>query len=201
MAMAGIWTLSVIVSVLYGFATGTASQVGAAALEGAAAAVTLCISIGGIICLWSGVMEVMNRCGLSASLSRLLRPLLSRLFPGAGRDPELMNALAQNVSANLLGLGNAATPAGLKAAKGLLKQSGGSTASNELCRLVVMNTASIQLIPTTIAALRSAHGAQNAFDILPAVWISSTLSVCAGLICSLVLQGIFPREGKGAGRS
>lgn len=191
MAMAIIWTAAVVISVLFGAATGRAGDVGAAAMEGAAAAVTLCLSIGGMICLWSGVMEVMNRCGLSAALARLFRPLLSRLFPIAKRDPEVMEALSQNVSANLLGLGNAATPAGLRAAKGLLKHSPDGKASDELCRLVVMNTASIQLIPTTIAAIRAAAGAENAFDILPAVWISSVVSVTAGLLCSQVFRRFF----------
>lgn len=191
MAMAIIWTAAVVISVLFGAATGRAGDVGAAAMEGAAAAVTLCLSIGGMICLWSGVMEVMNRSGLSAALARLFRPLLSRLFPSAEKDSEVMEAISQNVSANLLGLGNAATPAGLRAAKGLLKHAPDGRASDELCRLVVMNTASIQLIPTTIAAVRAAAGAENAFDILPAVWISSVASVTAGLLCSQLFRRFF----------
>ena len=96
------------------------------------------------------------------------------------------------MSANLLGLGNAATPAGIRAAKGMQKMAQGSFASDELCRLVVLNTASIQLLPTTIAAVRAAEGAGNAFDILPAVWISSILSVCAGLLA----ERIFARRKK-----
>lgn len=191
MAMAIIWTAAVIISVLYGSATGNAAAVGSAAMEGASSAVTLCISIGGMICLWSGVMEVMNRCGLSAALARLFRPLLAWLFPSAKKDPEVMQALSQNVSANLLGLGNAATPAGIKAAKGLFRHSEDGRASDELCRLVIMNTASIQLIPTTIAAIRAAAGAENAFDILPAVWIGSLVSVSAGLLCSQLLRRFF----------
>lgn len=188
MAMGIIWTVMVTVSVIYGAATGRADAVGNAAMEGAAAAVTLCISIGGMICLWSGVIEVMNRSGLSSSLSRLLRPVLGRLFPGAAKDRSVMNALASNVSANLLGLGNAATPAGIKAAEGMMRQSGGRTASDELCLLVVMNTASIQLLPTTIATVRAAAGAESAFDILPAVWISSVASVTAGIICAKIMS-------------
>lgn len=188
MAMAWIWAGMVAVSVLYGAATGRASAVGAAAMEGASAAVTLCLSIGGMICLWSGVMEVMHRCGLAGALSRLLRPLLQRLFPAASRDEETMDALAQNMSANLLGLGNAATPAGLRAVRGMLRLSEDRSATDEMCRLVVMNTASVQLLPTTIAAVRAAAGAQNAFDILPAVWLSSAVSVCAGLLAARLLE-------------
>lgn len=187
MAMGIIWTVMVAASVLYGALNGRAEAVGAAAMEGAAAAVTLCLSIGGMICLWSGVMEVMRRSGLSAKLSRLLRPLLGRLFPTARRDQETMEALSNNVSANLLGLGNAATPAGLKAATRMLELSGGRVATDELCLLVVMNTASVQLLPTTIATVRAAAGAQSAFDILPAVWISSLASVTAGILCAKLL--------------
>ena len=187
MAMGVIWTVMVLVSVVYGAATGRAEAVGNAAMEGAAAAVTLCLTIGGMICLWSGVMEVMNRSGLSKALSNLLHPLLGRLFPSAARDKSVLNALSTNVSANLLGLGNAATPAGIKAATGMMRLSKGITASDELCLLVVMNTASIQLLPTTIAAVRAAGGAQAAFDILPAVWISSLASVTAGIACAKIL--------------
>ena len=117
------------------------------------------------------------------------RPLLGRLFPAARRDRETMQALSANVSANLLGLGNAATPAGIQAALRLKELSGTDRASNELCRLVVMNTASVQLLPTTVAALRSAAGAADAFDILPAVWISSAASVCVGLLAARLMEG------------
>ena len=189
MAMAYIWTGMAVISVLYGAATGRAAEVGNAAIEGAGAAVTLCLATGGMICLWSGVMEVMSRCGISRALARLLTPILGRLFPSAKRDPEVMDSLAFNVSANLLGLGNAATPAGIKAAAGLKRLSGMDAASDELVRLVVMNTASIQLLPTTIAAVRAAAGAESAFDILPAVWISSVLSVGAGLLAAKLMSG------------
>ena len=177
------------ISVLCSVATGRESQVAAAAVEGTRAAVELCISIAGMLCLWTGVMEVLRRCGTMDALARALRPLLGRLFPAARRDRETMQALSANVSANLLGLGNAATPAGIQAALRLKELSGTDRASNELCRLVVMNTASVQLLPTTVAALRSAAGAADAFDILPAVWISSAASVCVGLLAARLMEG------------
>ena len=186
--MGVIWVCAVVISVLFGAATGRAAAVGEAALSGAAQAVELCLSIGGMICLWSAVMEVMARSGISKALSRLLRPVLCRLFPMTFRDTNTAAALSENVSANLLGLGNAATPAGIRAAKGILKLHGENRASSELCRLVVMNTASIQLLPTTIAAVRAAAGAENAFDILPAVWISSAVSVCVGLLAAKIME-------------
>ena len=154
-------------------------------MEGAGQAVSFCLSVAGGICLWSGVMEVMERCGVSGLLSRLLRPLLGRLFPLSAREEAVFSALSENVSANLLGLGNAATPAGIRAAQGMARLRG---AEDELCLLVVVNTASIQLLPTTIAAVRAGMGAASAFDIMPAVWISSLLSVCAGILAAAVLR-------------
>lgn len=150
-----------------------------------------CIGIAGGICLWSGVMELMERCGIAAQLSRALRPVLRRLFPKAAEDEGILAALTENVSANLLGLGNAATPAGIRAAQGMARQSAAGKASGELCLLVVLNTASIQLLPSTIASVRAAAGAASAFDIMPAVWISSALSVGAGLTAAAVLRRLW----------
>ena len=183
MAMAWIWTGMVVLSVGYGIYAGTIGAVGAAAMEGAAAAVELCLSMAGIMCLWNGVMAIMRICGLTEALSRLFRPLLGRLMPQACRDGETLSALSGNVSANLLGLGNAATPLGIKAAQRMAAGCGGR-ASDELCLLVVLNTASIQLLPTTVAGVRSALGAENAFDILPAVWLASVISVAVGLLAA-----------------
>jgi spore maturation protein A len=180
--------LMLLFSLVFAALNGTLSNLTAAAVEGANQAVTLCVAICGMICLWSGVMELMRRSGLSEKLSWLLRPLLGRLFPSAARDRDTMDALSTNVSANLLGLGNAATPAGIKAALGLKRMSGLSSASDELCLLVVMNTASIQLLPTTVASLRASLGASAPFDILPAVWLSSILSVSAGILAAKLFR-------------
>ena len=188
--MGFIWTALVLAALVFGVLGGRLDPVANAAMEGAGAAVTLCISLAGAICLWSGVMEVMRRCGLLAGLTRLLRPVLSRLFPSARKNSEAADSLSLNVSANLLGLGNAATPAGIRAAKAL---SAGETASDELCRLVVLNTASIQLIPVTVCALRAAAGAARPFDILPAVWASSAVALACGLTAERLLGKIKKR--------
>ena len=132
-------------------------------------------------------MEVMNACGISAGLARLFRPILRRLLPDACRDEEALAAVSANVSANLLGLGNAATPLGIRAARRMARGCGG-VASNELCLLVVLNTASIQLLPATIASVRAAAGCQTPFDILPAVWMASAMSVTAGLLAAWLLS-------------
>lgn len=190
MAMAWIWTGMAVVSVVCGAVYGRMEAVSAAALEGAGQAVRLCLSMAGMLCLWTGLMEVMDRCGLSRRLGRLFRPVLRRLLPQASRDPETLAAVTANVSANLLGLGNAATPAGIQAAKRMAVGCSG-TASDELCRLVVLNTASVQLLPSTVAALRGGLGSAAPLDILPAVWLSSALSVTAGLACARVLSRVW----------
>lgn len=184
MAMSYIWSGLVILSFLWGFFHGNLSAVAAAALDGAQSALELSLSMAGILCLWSGVMEILNVCGLSRRIAALFRPLLRRLLPNASRDEETLAAVSANVSANLLGLGNAATPLGIQAARRMARNCGG-TASDELCLLVVLNTASIQLLPTTVASVRAAFGSAAPFDILPAVWISSLASVTVGLLTAV----------------
>ena len=190
MAMGWIWTGMVALSVLCAAANGRMEAVTAAALEGAGAAVELCLGMLGGMCLWMGVMELMERSGLAAGLARLFRPLLQRLLPRAARDEETLGALSANVSANLLGLGNAATPLGIRAAQRMARGCGG-VADDELCRLVVLNTASIQLLPTTVASVRAACGSDAPLEILPAVWLTSVLSVTAGLLAARLLQQLW----------
>ncbi len=192
MAMAWVWTGMVVLSLLFGLFTGRLDAVANAALEGANSAIELSLSMAGILCLWSGVMEIMNVCGLSSALARTFRPLLRRLLPNACRDEETLAAISANVSANLLGLGNAATPLGIRAARRMARGCDG-VASDELCLLVVLNTASIQLLPATIASVRAAAGCRTPFDILPAVWLASVLSVTVGLLTARLLS----RRGKG----
>ena len=180
MTMAWIWTGMAVLSILCGLATGRGDLVAAAAVEGAQAAVELCVSIAGMLCLWTGVMEIMRRSGLAEGLSRLLRPVLSLLFPQVSGDRGVMDSISANVSANLLGLGNAATPLGIEAVRRMERKTP-RTASDAMCMLVVCNTASIQLIPTTVASVRAAAGSSSPFDILPAVWLASALSVGVGI--------------------
>lgn len=192
MAMSVIWTGMVCASVLYGLWAGNGSAVAAACMEGAAAGVELCLTMAGVTCLWMGVMEVMKRAGLAEKLSRLLRPILCRLYPDCRRDRETMDDISANVSANLLGLGNAATPLGIRAARRMAVKSPG-VASDSLCMLVVCNTASIQLIPTTVAAVRLGAGCRTPFDILPAVWLTSAVALCVGVLAAKLMS----RMGRG----
>ena len=190
MTMTVIWTGMAAAAVVCGILSGRGAEVSAAAVEGAAAAVQLGISMAGMLCLWSGVMEVMRQSGLAEKLSRMLGPVLGLLFPQERTDRAVMDSISANVSANLLGLGNAATPLGLEAARRMARKRPG-VASDSLCMLVVCNTASLQLIPTTVAAVRAAAGCSTPFDILPAVWLASALSVTAGVLACKVLARLW----------
>lgn len=187
--MAIVWGVMVMASVVCAVAGGRMAQVSSAALEGARAAVELCISLAGVLCLWSGFMELLKQCGLERKLAALFHPLMRRLLPQASRDAETMAAVSGNLSANLLGLGNAATPLGIRAARRMALGAEGR-ATDELCRLVVLNTASVQLLPTTVAAVRAGCGSAAPFDILPAVWVSSILSVSVGLLAARLLERV-----------
>lgn len=187
MAISWIWAGMVILSLFCGLYTGNLDDVASAALNGAQSAVELSFSMAGVLCLWSGVMEVLNACGLSQKIAGCFHPLLHRLLPQASQDSETLAAVSANVSANLLGLGNAATPLGIQSACRMARGCGG-TASDELCLLVVLNTASIQLLPTTVASIRAAYGSAAPFDILPAVWVSSLASVTVGLLTARFLS-------------
>jgi spore maturation protein A len=192
MVMSWIWTGMVALSILAAALLGNISALAAAVPKGAQAGVTLAVSIAGSICLWTGVGRLMEKAGLTGKLSRLLRPLLGRIFPSVKEDSVLENHLSANVCANFLGLGNAATPMGIQAAQRLAKGCNG-IANDELCRLIVLNTASIQLIPANVAAVRSSLGCATPFDILPAVWITSLCSAGLGVAMAWVLGRLWKK--------
>ena len=187
MVMSWVWAVLVGISVICAAVTGNIRGLSGAVMQGAQRGVTLSISLAGSLCLWAGIGKVMEKLGLTAGLARLLRPGMVRLFPAAAEDSALAASLSANICANFLGLGNAATPPGMEAARRLAARSP-QIASDELCRLVVLNTASIQLIPANVAALRSSLGCSTPFDILPAVWITSLCSAGLGLATAWWLE-------------
>ncbi len=181
-----LWTCMILLSIIGGIFFHTTGEVSRAAMEGATTAIELSLALAGPMCLWCGVGELMRRSGLREKLARVLSPLLGRLFPTLKKDPDGFSALSANVTANLLGLGNAATPMGIEACRAM--NDGSGTATNEQCRLVAMNTASIQLLPTTVAALRAGLGCSAPLDILPCVLLTSLCSVATGLVMCRLLE-------------
>lgn len=188
MVMSWIWNALLLISIVFSFLTGQGSALAASVMQGAGAGIQLALSIAGSLCLWTGVGRLMEQIGVTDSLSRLLRPLLHRLFPGTETNPALARDLSVNICANILGLGNAATPMGISAAR---RMAIGHTATDELCRLIVLNTASIQLIPANVAAVRAGLGCSTPFDILPAVWITSLCSAGFGLTAAWLLGKVW----------
>lgn len=193
MLMSRVLVLLFAAAVIFGGLLGRMDAVSQAGITGGEEAVRLMLSIGGSLCLWSGLMEVMNRSGLSEKIARLLQPLIGVLFGPDGRDSAARTAISQNMAANLLGLGSAATPAGIRAARRLhqLAEARGETPHNVFL-LLVINTASIQLMPTSVAALRAAAGCASPYDILPAVWLTSVCSVVVGVAAAKLLRRLFP---------
>lgn len=187
MVMSWIFTGILALSLFAALVLGRGSELAAAVPQGAQAGITLAVSMAGSICLWTGVGKLMEKAGFMKLLSRLLRPLLGRIFPDTRKDPALAGFLSANVCANFLGLGNAATPMGIQAAQRLAAKSNNGIATDQLCRLIVLNTASIQLIPATVAAVRTSLGCATPFDILPAVWITSLCSAGLGVTAAWLL--------------
>ena len=193
MVMSWIFTGIVLLSVIFAAASGRGAELAAAVPQGAQAGVTLAISMAGSICLWSGVGKLMEATGVTGILSKLLAPLLKRLFPGTKKDPILSGDLSANICANFLGLGNAATPMGIRATRRMLDPDRPGLATDEMCRLIVLNTASIRLIPANVAAVRAGLGYATPFDILPAVWITSLCSAGMGLMAAWLLGKVWKR--------
>ncbi len=175
-----------IMSVIFGIALGNGDKLGNAVLDGAAGAVTLTISLCGIMSLWCGIMKVMERAGIIKKISKLLSPLLKIFFPDAYKSGEGIGEISANISANLLGIGNAATPFALKAMEKLQKNNKTpKVASADMITLAVLNTASINLIPTTIIALRRSAGSAEPYSVIIPIWICSVCcSALALLLCS-----------------
>ncbi len=176
-----IWCGMIVVSFITAIFTGRIETVTSGAMEGAASAVDTCAGLLGTMCLWTGLAKIAENSGLVNVFAKLLRPVTRIIFPKLKPDSAVMHAIVMNMVANILGMGNAATPLGITAMKELDKlNKGRSTASDEMCMFVVVNTASIQLIPATVISLRQMYGSQSPTEIIIPVWICSILAVTVG---------------------
>lgn len=169
-----IWLGLMLAALVGSFVTGETAAVTDALLSGGKNTLTFMLTLGGSMCLWSGLLRVADKAGLTRLFARLTAPLMRRLFPDLPSEGAACRAISMNVAANMLGLGNAATPLGLQAMKHLRAAAPQTTrATRNMVVFAVLNTASVQLIPTTVAALRAEAGSAAPFAILPAVWLSS----------------------------
>lgn len=188
-----IWPVMIIISLVFGALNGRLDSTVAAAFSGAESAVNAVIAMAGMFCFWSGLLKLAEKSGFSKILAKIISPFLGRIFPKLSRESKAFSHITMNVVANLMGMGNAATPAGIDAMCELDKINGYSPhASDEMCLLVVLNTASMQLIPTTILSLRAAAGSVNPAAVIVPIWVVSAIS----LISAVVMMKFIIRRGK-----
>lgn len=189
-----IWSILILFSFVCSLFGGTVSELSSSVFEGCADAVSLCLKLLGVLCLWCGLMNIAEKSGLCSIVAKMLSPVLKRLFPGVSNDTEVMNSISMNVTANLFGLGNAATPLGINAVKKMQRLNPDKqSASSDMMTFVVINTAALKIIPSTVAALREAAGAENPMDIIFCVWISSALALTAAIV-AVKITGRFMKK-------
>ncbi len=189
-----VFGIMILISIIFGIFSGNISEVSNAALESGKSTIELFSILIGSMAVWGGIMRIADKCGITQKMSHLFRPIAKLLFKGLNEDGKAIRAITMNITANLLGLGNAATPLGLEAMKCLEEEDKTTdTASRNMVMFAVMNTASIQIIPATVATLRLTYGSKNPLDILPAVIITSLAALTVGVI----MVFIFDFVGKG----
>ena len=161
----------------------------AAIISSGADAVNLCVRLLGMLCLWNGLMSIAEKSGLTEKIGKILSPALKLIFRESKRNSSILSAISMNITANLLGLGNAATPLGIEAMRRLQEENGKSpVASDDMIRFVVINSAALKIIPTTVSVIRQNYGAADPMDIIPAVWLSSAAALAAGIIITEILH-------------
>ena len=184
-----IWSGMILISLAVAAVNGKLEATAAAAVEGAASAVDTCFALLGIMCLWTGLVKIGEKAGLIQGISKLLRPILRRLFPELKEDDAAQGSIVMNIAANLFGMGNAATPLGIKAMEDLSRTNKRrSRASNAMCMFVVLNTASIQLVPTTLISLRQTYGSASPGEIIVPIWIVSVCALLVGITAAKLFE-------------
>lgn len=187
-----IWPFFLIISVIYALFSGSLSELNASIFSATDEAVKLSCNLLGTMCLWTGIMEIASNTSITDRLKKILKPLLKFLFPNINENDKVQEEISMNMIANIMGLGNAATPLGIKAMKSLQKRNKDKTKlSNEMAMLIVINTASIQIIPTTVIAIRNSLGSQNASKVIIPIWISTIAVALFVAILSKLLMKIF----------
>jgi spore maturation protein A len=183
-----IWCGMILISIIISIFNGTVSETINGAFEGAKSAVFTILSFAGVMCFWTGIMKIAEKSGISQKVEKLLKPIINFLFPHTG--DEAKKYIAMNMSANLLGMGNAATPMGIKAMHCLdMENKNPICASDNMCMLVILNTSSLQLIPTTIIALRVAATSSNPFSVILPIWISSLTALLTAVLLAKLYFG------------
>lgn len=187
-----IWPIFIIISFLYAIFAGNVEQVNKSIFDSAASAVELSITFLGTMCLWNGIMKIVQKTSLMQKLTKILQPFMKFLFPELRRESKAKNAISMNIIANILGLGNAATPLGIKAMEELQKENiKKDTVSNSMAMFIVLNTASLQLIPTTVIAIRTSLESKNASMVILPIWIATVIAAITAIIITKRLMKRF----------
>lgn len=182
-----IWTAIIILSFVCALITGRIPELSRGILEGAKNAVQIAFTLLGTMCFWNGISEIASLSGFNKIIDKILSPIIKLIFPKYSKTPAA-SAISANITANLLGLGNAATPLGIEAMRRIKEENNSNTADSETVRFVVINSAAVTLIPTTVASLRTAAGSEDPFSILIPVWITGMVSLTAGLLTEKILS-------------
>lgn len=187
-----IWPIFIIVSFIYAVLNGRVAEVNSSIFESTKLAVDLSISLLGTMCLWNGIMQIASQTNIIKLLSKILNPIMKRLFPDINKEEKVHKEISMNIIANIMGLGNAATPLGLKAMKSMQEKNKDKTRlSNSMAMFIVLNTASVQLIPTTVIAIRSSLGSANPTAMIVPVWIATAFAALAAVISAKLLMKKF----------
>lgn len=183
-----IWPLFIIISFIYAIYSGNIFNINNAIFDSAEQTVDLCLTMFGTLCLWNGIMKIAVKTSLIEKLTKFLKPIISFIFPEIKDDKKITKEISMNMVANILGLGNAATPLGLKAMDSMQEKNKDKTKlSNSMAMFILVNTASLQIIPTTVIAIRSSLGSQEPTKIIFAVWIATILAFVTAIISGKIL--------------
>lgn len=183
-----IWPIFIIISYIYAIFSGNVEKINNSVFDSAKNAVELTITFFGTVCLWNGIMQIAKETTLMEKITKILQPIMKFLFPEVKKDSTANQEMSMNIVANILGLGNAATPLGLKAMKTLQKENNKKdTLSNTMMMFIILNTASLQIIPTTVIAIRSSLGAKEPTEIIVPVWVATVSAAIAGVIAAKIL--------------
>lgn len=178
-----VWPIFIIISIIFSFFSGNLKEINNSIFESTNSAVNLCITLLGTMCLWNGIMQIASKTSIMEKITNLLKPIMKILFPKMKKESKIYQEISMNMVANILGLGNAATPLGIKAMKSMQDENPDKkTLTNDMAIFIVLNTASIQIIPTTVIAIRNSLGSENPTAIIVPVWIATICAAVAGIL-------------------
>ena len=190
-----IWPIFIIISFTFAIFSGNIDNLNESIFSSTADAVNLSISLLGTICMWNGIMQIATKTSIIEKITKILKPFISFLFPDIKENSNAKKEISMNMIANILGLGNAATPLGLKAMRTMQKENKNKeTLSNSMIMFIVLNTASLQLIPTTVIAIRNSLGSKNPTQIVFPVWVATICAAIAGITVTKILIRINNKE-------